>query len=81
MANLLVERNCPMTTELEGAGGGMNCLSSPTGSHYWRLESPNGKSMVAAICRYCKEEKLMPASYEYDAQALYRGKLKAKAKS
>ena len=31
-------------------------------THYWKLESPNGKEMIQGYCRYCGAVKEFPAS-------------------
>ena len=38
------------------SSNGHHCPESPTGSHWWQIETPRGETSVG-VCRYCSEQK------------------------
>ena len=50
---------------------GHRCPKSPTGSHWWRIGSPEG-SLAVGICRYCGECRQFATTMEAALSA--RGK-------
>lgn len=51
-------------TTPEVSGNGYHCSKSPTGAHYWDIESPNGNMLVKGRCRYCPEAREFPAVFD-----------------
>jgi len=37
-------------------GNGHQCAQSPSGSHWWVIESPNGETSDG-VCRYCGSQR------------------------
>ena len=39
------------------------CQRSPSGSHWWEIESPNGATSIG-ICRYCGERRQFANTFD-----------------
>ncbi len=39
------------------SGNSRHCPKSPTGGHWWWIESPSGVTGIG-VCRYCGEQKV-----------------------
>jgi len=56
-------------------GNGHHCPSpkSPTGSHWWQIDSPDGEVSVG-VCRYCDEPRKFATTLEKAIKISSRGK-------